>query len=159
MARPTPAVARAAGAPPAASVPAGTAKMELRNSTVSPLPEAAPVAASPERTGKRSNEAFNKIAASSRPTEVPRGAAAVRSGTVRLQFGSVRSAGAARLEWAQIRQKNSDLLGSVSASTVRADLGDKGVYYRIETGPVGDAAANRLCGALKERKVGCVIVR
>ena len=89
----------------------------------------------------------------------PLAAPPVKTGNVRLQLGSVHSAAAARLEWGRILQRNSDLLGSLAASPVRADLGDKGVYYRIETGPIGLAAADRLCGALRARKVGCVIVR
>ena len=93
------------------------------------------------------------------PTAAAHVAPAAKTGTVRLQLGSVRSAGAARTEWDRIRQRNSDLLGTLSAIPVRADLGDKGVYYRIETGPIGYPAADRICGALKARKVGCVIVR
>jgi hypothetical protein len=92
-------------------------------------------------------------------TAAAHAAPAAKTSTVRLQLGSVRSAGAARLEWDRIRQRNPDLLGALTASPVRADLGDKGVYYRIETGPVGYPAADRLCGALKARKVGCIIVR
>jgi hypothetical protein len=95
-------------------------------------------------------------AAAATPPAAPQGA---KTGNVRLQLGSVRSAGAARHEWDRIRQRNSDLLGALSASPVRADLGDKGVFYRIQTGPIGSIAADRICGALKARKVGCVIVR
>ena len=82
-----------------------------------------------------------------------------RGGGVRLQLGSVRSADAARREWDRIRERNRDLLGGLSAVPVRTDLGDEGVYYRIETGPVGDLAAGRICSALKERKFGCLVVR
>jgi hypothetical protein len=49
------------------------------------------------------------------------------------------------------------LLGSVSATPVRADLGDKGVFYRLQTAPIADA--DRICGELKRRNVGCVIAR
>ncbi|MBV8090484.1 MAG: SPOR domain-containing protein [Alphaproteobacteria bacterium] len=78
----------------------------------------------------------------------------------RLQLGSVRSQDAARQEWDRIKRKNPDLLGSLSATPVRADLGDKGVFYRIQTGPVADAAAaERLCGELKQRNIGCIIAR
>jgi SPOR domain len=78
----------------------------------------------------------------------------------RLQLGSVRSQDAARQEWDRIRRKNPDLLGSLSATPVRADLGDKGVFYRIQTAPVADlAAAERLCGELKQRNIGCIIAR
>jgi hypothetical protein len=43
---------------------------------------------------------------------------------------------------------------------VRAEVPDKGTYYRVEAGPLADAAAaSRLCGELKKRNLGCTIVR
>jgi cell division septation protein DedD len=79
---------------------------------------------------------------------------------IRLQLGSLRSEEAARQEWERIKHKNADLLGSLSASPIRADLGDKGIYYRIRTGPVADpASAERICGELKQRSIGCIIAR
>jgi SPOR domain len=82
------------------------------------------------------------------------------TGGIRLQLGSVRSEGLAREEWDRIKRGNADLLGNLSAVAVRADLGDKGVYYRIQTGPVGGAArADRICGRLKQRHLDCMTVR
>ena len=69
----------------------------------------------------------------------------------------MRSEDAARQEWDRIRRTNADLLGSISAIPVRADLGDKGVFYRIQTAPVADA--ERICGELKRRNVGCIVAR
>jgi hypothetical protein len=80
-----------------------------------------------------------------------------KTGGTRIQLASVRSEEAARQEWDRIRRANPDLLGSVSATPVRADLGDKGVFYRLETAPVSDA--ERICGELKQRKIGCIIAR
>lgn len=83
-----------------------------------------------------------------------------KAGGVRLQLGSVRSEGDAREEWARVKRGNPDLLGQLTAMAVRADLGDKGVYYRILTGPVGDpVTAERLCGELRQRHLPCIIVR
>jgi hypothetical protein len=84
-------------------------------------------------------------------------AAAQKTGGTRVQLASVRSEEAARQEWDRIRRANPDLLGSVSATPVRADLGDKGVFYRLQTAPIADA--DRICGELKRRNVGCVIAR
>ena len=82
------------------------------------------------------------------------------AGGVRLQLGAVRSEGVAREEWARIKRSNPDLLGRLTAVAIRADLGDKGVYYRIQAGPVGDpATAERLCGELRQRHLPCIIVR
>ena len=83
-----------------------------------------------------------------------------KAGGVRLQLGAVRSEGIAREEWARIKRSNPDLLGRLTAVAIRADLGDKGVYYRIQAGPVGDpATAERLCGELRQRHLACIIVR
>ena len=93
------------------------------------------------------------------PSSPSKPAAAQAAGT-RLQLGSLRSEDAARQEWERIKRKNSDLLGSLSATPVRADLGDKGIYYRIQAGPIADpAAAERICGELKQRSIGCIIAR
>jgi cell division septation protein DedD len=85
---------------------------------------------------------------------------AVQAAGTRLQLGSLRSEDAARQEWERIKRKNSDLLGNLSATPVRADLGDKGIYYRIQTGALADpAAAARICSELKQRSIGCIIAR
>jgi hypothetical protein len=82
------------------------------------------------------------------------------AGGLRLQLGAVRSAGMARAEWDRLKRTNPDLLGHLTAVAVRADLGDRGVYYRIQTGPIADSAvAERLCGELRQRHLGCMIVR
>ena len=75
----------------------------------------------------------------------------------RMQLGSLRSEEAARQEWDRVRRANSDLLGDLSATPVRADLGERGIYYRIQTGPT--AEADRICAELRNRKVGCIIGR
>ena len=60
-------------------------------------------------------------------------------------------------EWDRIKQAKADLLASVSATPIRADLGDKGVFYRIQTAPIADA--DRVCGELKRRNIGCIIAQ
>jgi len=43
---------------------------------------------------------------------------------------------------------------------VRADLGTRGVYFRLRAGPLKDrAAADALCRKLAGRKVGCIVVK
>jgi cell division septation protein DedD len=94
------------------------------------------------------------------PQPAPPKTPATGAGGARLQLGSVRSEDAARQDWERIRRKNADLLGTLSATPIRADLGEKGIYYRILTGPVADqAAAERICGELKQRSVGCIVAR
>jgi hypothetical protein len=85
---------------------------------------------------------------------------AATGGPAKVQLGSVRTAEAARDEWARLKREQPDLLGKLTAVAVRADLGDKGTYYRIQAGPLADGgAAERLCGELRQRKLGCTLVR
>jgi len=75
----------------------------------------------------------------------------------RVQLGTVHSEEAARQEWDRIKRANPDLLGSIAVTPVRAETEDRGTLYRLVSGPVADA--ERLCGELKRRNVGCFIVR
>ena len=98
-------------------------------------------------------------AANSTKPAVARGLSG-RTGGLRLQLGAVHSESEARGEWERLKRKNQDLLGNLSAVAVRADLGDKGVYYRIQAGPVADpSTADRVCGELRQRHLACMIVR
>ena len=149
--------------PRPAPPPAPPAQTEAARSPTETPP---PSAGTPENppTSAQTGQPHQQAAAS--PAKALQGlpgsakpAAAQAPGT-RLQLGSVRSEDAARQEWERIKRKNSDLLGSLSATPIRADLGDKGIYYRIQTVPLADpAAAARICGELKQRSIGCIIAR
>jgi hypothetical protein len=79
---------------------------------------------------------------------------------VKVQLASLRTPDEARDEWQRVKRANADLLGKFTAVAVRNDLGDRGIWYRVEVGPVGDrAAALRLCKALKDRDLGCQLVQ
>jgi hypothetical protein len=145
MPRPTAPSAAAAAQPDAPQPPAAAASAP---SIVLPAPPQQPAAKPAVKTPP-------STAASAKPP-IPQGSPAMAGGT-RIQLGSVRSEEAARQEWDRIKRTNSDLLGSFSATPIRADLGEKGVYYRIQTGPIADA--DRVCGELKRRNIGCIITR
>jgi cell division septation protein DedD len=140
--RPTPPPEAAAPPSPAPAGPS-TGGTVVLPPPATPAPAApAPVAAAP-------------LAPPAAPSAAPSA-----GGGFRLQLGALRSEEAARHEWDKIRRANSDLLGNLTAAWPRADLGERGVYYRIQTAPMGDgAAAERLCGELKRRNVGCILVR
>jgi cell division septation protein DedD len=76
-------------------------------------------------------------------------------------LAAVRSLERAEGEWERLRRKNSDLLGNLTLSVAKADLGPKkGVFYRLRAGPVADeAAARALCAKLARQKMGCLVVR
>lgn len=83
-----------------------------------------------------------------------------KTGPVQIRLASVRTPDAARTEWERLKHDNADLLGNLRGYAVRADLGDKGIFYRIEAGPFRDAAAAaHVCGELKQRGLGCILAR
>lgn len=81
-------------------------------------------------------------------------------GGYRLQLGAVKAPEIAQQAWDRIKRQNSDLVGALSVSVDRVDLGNRGVFYRIHVGPIADAAqAERLCARLRQRGVGCLLAK
>lgn len=133
--------------------------------TAAPAPPA--VAAAPP-AARPAVKAVAKAAARPAPTAPAREAAltlgaaapAGKASPVQIQLASLKSPEAAREDWARLKRENADLLGKLTAVAVRTDLGDKGIYYRVLAGSFGDAAAaEKLCGELKRRNLGCVLAR
>lgn len=78
----------------------------------------------------------------------------------RVQLGAYRSAEAAESDWARLSTREESLLGSLDHAIVRADLGERGIYYRLQAGPLeGPGAARTMCNKLQERQLGCLVVR
>jgi hypothetical protein len=162
----------AALAPPAAAPPPPPAVPTPAAAAATPSPVAAPPAAAPPASPAPARPALSPaalaaarelgiaVAENSPRPAASRAAAAGRAGGLRLQLGAMRSETEARGAWERLKHQNSDLLGRLSAVAIRADLGGKGVYYRIQAGPVADAStADRICGELRQRHLACVIAR
>jgi hypothetical protein len=82
------------------------------------------------------------------------------AGGYRLQLGALGTEDAAKQEWLKLQKQQPDLLGKLTLTVSRVDLGAKGVYYRIQAGPIIDAAqAAQSCATLKSRNVGCILVK
>lgn len=128
-------------------VPVPTAPVATANAGLEPPPIAARPPAAP-------------IAPPARTASLPSATAPMASGSVRVQLAAVRSQDAAQKEWTRLRAANKDLLGGLRMTVAQADLGDRGTFYRIQAGPVGDQqAATELCAKLKARNVSCLVVR
>ena len=123
------------------------------------LPSASVPAAVAASSGPPTANLSGKTAAASKGAAKPAAAqpSPAKAGESRIQLASVRTEEAAVQEWNRIKRANSDLLGNLSATPVRADLGEKGIFYRVLSGPVADA--ERVCRELNQRNVGCVIAR
>ncbi len=77
-----------------------------------------------------------------------------------IQLGSLKSYDLAESEWKRISAKHKDILDNFTSLIQKVDLGaEKGIYYRLRTGPFENKEkAQDACALLKERKVECLVV-
>ena len=77
----------------------------------------------------------------------------------RIQLGAFREEALAKKAWSEISGDASGVLGSEVPQIQRADLGDKGIFYRLQAGAFGEIAeAKSACKALEQRKIACFVV-
>lgn len=138
--------ASAAPAAPATSVPAPA-------TAARPSPEqvrtAKPPAPPPPPPAVKSEE---QIAAAP--------ATSISARAFKIQLGAVRTEAAARVEWDKLRKAHAAVLGRLALNIERADLGTKGIYFRIQAGPFNDrAAADAACQELTKQKIPCLPIR
>lgn len=112
-----------------------------------PAPANAPISLSPQ--------------GSPAPTRMASAGQAVGgSGGYMVQISSQRSEADAQAAYRAMQSKFPNVLGSRSAMIRRADLGDKGIYYRAMVGPFSAAEeAGQLCNSLKSAGGQCVVQR
>ncbi len=85
---------------------------------------------------------------------------ALAAGDYFVQLASVKSDDSARKEWARLRKGHPVLLGDLALAVQRADLGDRGIFYRIRTGPFPNrATAQDMCAQIKAAKLDCLVTR
>jgi SPOR domain len=92
----------------------------------------------------------------------PSGGAAASSssagGGYVVQISSQRSEADAQASFRSLQSKFPSQLGDREAIVRRADLGQKGVYYRAMVGPFGSAGdADQFCGGLKAAGGQCIV--
>jgi cell division septation protein DedD len=123
----------------------------LPSGPATPVPGAAP--ATPPAAAKPV-----PLAPPKPPTQTASAASA--GGSFRVQIAATRDDAAAKSEWERLKRAHADLLGDLSPTVVKADLGDKGVFYRVQAGPVADhEKAEKLCSELKKFAIACIIVK
>lgn len=139
---PVPAAPQIATKPPAKLVPAKPAPAPAPAAQPKPVTQSAPVA-QPD------------------PVRVVKSAAApavatAASGAFVLQIGAYKSESDANAAWRVYQAKHSTLLSGISSNVQKADLGDKGVWYRLRVGSFAQKeAAAALCDRLKAEGAAC----
>lgn len=78
----------------------------------------------------------------------------------KIQLGSYRSQEDVNSTWKNVKKKHASLIGDMSYSTEKADLKDKGVFYRLQAGFFdNESKARELCQKLTEAGQGCFVVK
>ncbi|MBV1885623.1 MAG: SPOR domain-containing protein, partial [Parvibaculaceae bacterium] len=119
-----------------------------------------PSTTSADRTGDVSKS--KTVTASTVPARVVtppvRAPKAVASGDYVIQIAAFRDVATANAEFASLRSKHSDLLDGMRPDLQRADLGEKGIYYRLRMGFFASKEkASQVCAQLKTRGQGCLV--
>jgi len=87
-------------------------------------------------------------------------AVAVRGGEWVVQVSSTRSESDAAAAWTTLKRKFPDLVEGKYADVKRADLEEKGIYYRTRiAGLVDKTAANSLCNSFKAAGQACFVTK
>jgi hypothetical protein len=99
-----------------------------------------------------------RIAATTPVQTAPSGSGS--SGGYLVQVSSQKNEADAQASYRSLQGKFPGVLGSRSPVIKRADLGDKGVYYRAMVGPFDTSdEASQFCGSLKTAGGQCVVQR
>jgi hypothetical protein len=156
------AVAKVAPAPVAAKpLPAAplVAKKDLPPVTAAPV---AATAVGPATAAPRSlalvpaKPAPAASVATTAPANAPTAASA--TGGAILQIGAYKSQAEADTAWKTYKSKHAALLAGATEDVQRADLGDKGTWYRLRiVGFPGKDVASAMCDRLKADGGGCFL--
>ncbi len=139
--------------------PQPIAKTPSPPSEPTPAPKTAtaePAASSPnEKSSEKSGEKLDIAAVAKRVAAVTPAA-----GGYRIQFLASKSQARTKLARTRMLKTHGKLLTGLAFTVDRADLGKRGVFYRLRAGPLANRAqAEKLCARFKARKVECVIVK
>jgi cell division septation protein DedD len=134
--------------PPAKPTPATRAVANANASTAN-----APIALTPQQTAVPVEPPRTRVASTT-----PADQAAPTSGGYLVQVSSQRNEADAQASFRALQGKFAAVLGSREPVIKRADLGEKGVYYRAMVGPFGSSdEASQFCGSLKTAGGQCVV--
>lgn len=153
-------VAQPAPAPAPAPVPVEPPP-QVAAATPAPAPAPRPAPApAPQPAAQASAQQQAALPPATEPVAPRAAAAPTGGGSQMVQLAALRDEAGARTAWSRLQGNNGDLLGNLTLDIQRADLGDKGIFYRVRAKGLASAEeAKALCEKLKARDVGCIPVR
>jgi cell division septation protein DedD len=85
---------------------------------------------------------------------------AAKTGDFVVQLAALRARDGGRPAWARLQKAHPALLGDRELAIQQVDLGDRGIFYRVQAGFFAERAGARdLCNALKARGQDCLVVK
>jgi hypothetical protein len=150
-----------------ASAPASAREQETESAREQPKEPARPAAsAAPPASVREQTPASVREQTKEPPSPPPQppparvAAASSPSSGFLIQIAAVREEDRAAAEWTRLQRQHPDALQGLKLFVVKADLGDKGIFWRLRAGPFADEAqAKNRCADLAKRKVGCLVVK
>jgi hypothetical protein len=119
----------------------------------------APMSITPQAGAAPAADARARMASTNAATPIEP-VAVTSDGGYLVQVSSQRNEADAQASFKSLQGKFPTVLGSREPMIKRADLGEKGVYYRAMVGPFGTPnEANQFCGSLKTAGGQCVVQR
>ncbi len=128
------------------------------------IPEAAPVETVEDVAASDDETEMNADAATPAPAQqgAPRLTAAPRfvgNGAFVAQLAALQSEEAVAPAWARLSSRAPDLFGAARLDVERADLGQRGVYYRVRAGYFVDRTqAGLFCDRIRNMGQDCIVV-
>jgi len=120
--------------------------------------DASTVAPRPERAAPRPEE--TKVASADTSTTSADEPATASANPYFVQVAARRDQTSALAAFADLQQKYPGILGGLAPTIKKADLGEKGVWYRLWVGPMtARSDARDVCGRLKSAGLGGCFVR
>ena len=117
-----------------------------------PVPAAAPVAPRPLRSQSPPIRSPSRQFRRSRKSPPPSPPSTGKADQIRGAGGFEAESDRGARHLADMQQKYPSLLASYRPMVQKADLGTKGVWYRLRIGPIVDkTAATKLCGQLSRK--------
>jgi hypothetical protein len=145
---------------PDASATTGVASSEpppVADPPPTKIVEAKPLPKPPAETKVATAEATNPDAPLDLSKNAPASAAA--SGGTLVQISSQKSEDAARATYRELQARYPNILGRYDVNIQRADVPDRGTFYRVRVGPFSAGDAQRLCDDLKSAGGDCVLAK
>ena len=124
-------------------------------STVAATPE---IKATPSVAAKPEALSIEQVIANTKASSTPV-SKTISPGSIAVQLASASDEAKAQAMMKDLQQKYATQLGDTTLHLVRADLGSRGVYYRIQSQSLAETDANQICSALKQMNAGCILVR